>query len=102
LTVQAPALASLTIAPNPVQGSATTSVVGIVTLSSPAPATGLVVTLKSSDTAAATVPAAVTVASGKLTASFTVTHKKVTTQTSVTITATHASVTKTADLSVTP
>jgi hypothetical protein len=75
---------------------------GTVTLSSAAPAGGIVVTLTSSNTAAATVPSNVTVLQGATTATFTATTYTVTANQTVTVTATYASVNKTATLTVKP
>jgi hypothetical protein len=58
--------------------------------------------LSSSNTAAASVPATVTIAAGNTTATFRVSHFEVSTQTSVTLTATLAGTSKTATLTVTP
>jgi len=101
ITVLAPKLKSITITPGSVKGSATTAVTGTVTLTGPAPAGGVVIKLSSSDPSA-TVPASVTVAAGKSVATFKVGHTKVTTQTSVTLTATQGANTQTATLTVTP
>ncbi|MCX6379638.1 MAG: hypothetical protein NT023_09205 [Armatimonadetes bacterium] len=78
-------ITNLTLAPASVNGG--TSSVGTVTLKGPAGASGTVVNLKSSDTTIATVPASVTVASGKTTQSFTVTTKTVTADKTVAISA---------------
>jgi len=99
LTVTAPILSSLVLNPTTVKGSSPST--GTVTLTGPAPSGGTVVTLSSSATTVATVPASVTVAAGNASATFTVTTKTVTTTRTVTISATR-SVTKTASLTVTP
>jgi chitodextrinase len=70
-TQLAGALVSLAL--NPTTVTAPASSTGTVTLSGPAPAGGLAVTLTSSDTRKARVPATVTVAAGQSTATFTVT-----------------------------
>jgi hypothetical protein len=89
LTIQPlPVLNSVTVNPSSVVGSSTTVVTGTITVSGPAPAGGLVVKLSSSNTAAATVPASVTIAAGNTSATFAVGHKKVTATKNVTITAT--------------
>ena len=62
---------NLTFNPNPVVGGNNT--IGTVTLSSPAPSGGAVVTLSCSNTAVNTCPASVTVPSGQTSASFTAT-----------------------------
>ena len=102
VTIQPATLVSLTVAPTSVKGGSTTAVIGTVLLTGPAPTGGFVVTLFSSNTAVAKVPASVTVAAGKTTATFKVTDSKVTGQTSVTLSASLAGITKTVSLSVTP
>ncbi len=99
LTVTAPAITSLTLNPTTVRGL--TPSTGTVAISGPAPAAGTVVTLSSSSTAVATVPASVTVPAGNTSATFTITTKSVVTSTSVMISATKG-VTRTALLTVTP
>ncbi len=86
---------------NPAQVTGGASSTGTVTLSGPAPAGGIVVTL-ASDSAAASPTASVTVAAGNTTANFTITTKSVTSTTAATITATQNGVTKTAVLTVVP
>jgi hypothetical protein len=90
-------LTSLSLQPNSAPGGSTST--GTVTLSATG---GAVVTLSSSNTAAATVPASVTVLSPSTTATFPVTTKAVTTSTTVTITATLGDNTQTATLTVNP
>jgi hypothetical protein len=75
---------------------------GTATLTGPAPAGGLQVTLSSSNTGVATVPASVTVAAGATSAAFTVATSPVNQSTSVTITGVGGGVTRTASLTVTP
>ncbi len=103
--------ASLTVTPSTILSSLTlnpTSVVGgnssqgTVTLNGPAPSGGAVVTLSSSNTAVATVPASVTVPAGATSATFTVTTSAVTTATSSTISASYGGATATATLTVQP
>lgn len=65
-----PALSSLALSGKRAVGG--TVVTGTATLTSPAPAGGVVVTLSSDNTVAATVPPSVTVAGGSTTASFAV------------------------------
>src|SRR2546421_3242054 len=103
LTVQPqalPTLSSLTLNPTSVTGGAQSST-GTVTLRGPPPRGGAEVLL-SSNTAAATVPASVTVAAGASSATFTVSTSAVTASTPVTISASYAGVTKTASLTVLP
>jgi hypothetical protein len=61
-TVTEPALSSVSLSPATVQGGATAS--ATVTLTAPAPSGGAVVAFSSSNTAAATVPATMTVPAG--------------------------------------
>jgi polyisoprenoid-binding protein YceI len=61
-----------------------------------------VVKLSSSDPSVAAVPASVTVAAGRSTVTFKVSHHEVSTETSVSIGATISGVTQTATLTVTP
>jgi hypothetical protein len=93
-------LSSLTLTPTSVTGGASSQ--GRVTLSGAAPSGGAQVTLSSGNTAAATVPASVTVAAGATSATFTVTSRSVTASTSATINASYGGVTRTATLTVTP
>lgn|GEM_PF-6668274 len=81
---QAQTLSSLALSPTSVNGGVSST--GTVTLGSNAPAGGAVVNL-SSNNAAATVPASVTVASGTNSKTFTVTTSLVATNQNVTITA---------------
>jgi hypothetical protein len=80
-----PPLTGLTIAPASVAGGA--GATGSVTLQGPAPSGGASVQLSSSNTAAATVPPTVTVTAGATSASFPITSRAVTTDTSVVISA---------------
>jgi trimeric autotransporter adhesin len=98
LTVQTPVVSLLSLNPTTVKGGSPST--GTVTISGPAPSGGTVVTLSSSSTAVATVPASVTVAAGNTTATFTVTTKTVSNSTSVTVSATKGA-TQTANLTVT-
>lgn len=102
LTILPSTLASVSVSPASVKGSASTLVSGTISLTGPAPAGGLVVKLSSSDLGAASCPTSVRVSAGRSTATFVVSHKKVTAQEHVTITASLGSVTKTAMLTVTP
>jgi len=74
---------------------------GTVTLNCPSPYGGTVVSLSSSNTAAATVPSSVTVPAGQTSATFTVTGQSVSSATPVTITANYW-ISQTATLSVNP
>jgi len=76
------------------------SVDGVVTLSSGAPAGGAVVTLQSSDTSVATIPASVLVAAGSTSATFTVTTRATGGAFQLTISATYGGVTRTTNLTV--
>ncbi len=97
----APTLSSLTLNPTSVVGGVQSST-GTVTLSGAAPAGGAIVVLSSSNTAAARVPASVTVAAGATAATFTVTTSAVFSSTTVTVSGTYSGVTKSASLTVTP
>jgi hypothetical protein len=103
-TAQAPspgpaALSALTLSPTSVVGG--NSAQGTVTLTSAAPSGGAIVTLSSSNTAVATVPASVTIAGGATSATFTIPTQTVTASSSVTISAAYGGVSKTATLTVT-
>jgi len=98
LTILAPSVLSLTLAPQAIDGGGTS--VGTVTLNVPAPAGGVVVSLNSSDPSTATVPGSVTVPAGSKTASFNVNTTPVTTDKTVSITATRGSSSKSATLLV--
>jgi hypothetical protein len=102
VTPTAAAVTVSTVSLNPASVTGGTSSTGIVTLTAAAHAGGMVVTLASNNTAAATVPATVTVAAGATTATFTVTTKAVTASTAVAISAAAGGVTKSATLTVNP
>jgi len=94
----APKLSSVTLNPSTLRGGASST--GTVALTGPAPAGGVVVKLTSSKTSVATVPASITIAAGKSSATFTVPTKTVSANTSVVVSASSNGVTKTATLSV--
>jgi hypothetical protein len=93
-------LQALTMNPTTVVSGANST--GTVTLSSGAPAGGIVVSLSSSHTASASVPATVTVAAGATSATFTATTATVSASTAVTISAVYNGVARTATLTVNP
>ena len=93
------ALSTVSVNPSSVTGGSASQ--GTVTLTAAAPAGGFAVSL-SDDSAAATVPASVTVAQGATSATFSITTTTVAASTPVTITAAAGSVTRTATLTVTP
>jgi len=95
----APSLSSLTLNPTTVTGGAQSST-GTVTLSGPAPAGGVQVTLSSDNTAAARVPSSVIVPAGATSASFTVNTSVVLLSTSATISASYNGTTRKAVLAV--
>lgn len=101
VTVLPPVLSGL-VTPSSIVGAASTSVTGTVSLASPAPKAGLVVTLLSNTPSVASVPASVTVGGGKTSATFPITTTAVVTKTSVQVSATFGSVTKKVTLSVIP
>src|SRR3989454_926118 len=80
-----PMLSSIALNPMSVTGGSPST--GTVTLSGPAPSGGAAVSLLSGNTAAATVPASVTVAAGASSVTFTVSTSAVTSSTAVTISA---------------
>ncbi len=96
---RAPALTALTLSPTTVAGGSSST--GTVTLSAAAPSGGTVVTV-SDNSAAATVPASVTVAAGATNRTFTVTTSAVTSQTPVTISGSSGGATQSATLTVNP
>src|SRR5467141_2569424 len=95
-----PTLSSVALNPMSVTGGSPST--GTVILSGPAPSGGAAVSLSSDNTAAATVPASVTVAAGASSSTFTVSTSTVTASAPVTITGSYGGVTKTASLTVTP
>jgi hypothetical protein len=95
-----PALSGLAVSPASVAGGSSST--GTATLSAAAPSGGLVVSLSSSNTAAATVPASVTVAAGATSKTFTVATSAVGGTTPVTITASAGGSTQTATVTVNP
>lgn len=95
----APTLSSLTLNADRVVGG--TPVTGTVTLTSAAPAGGLVVTLTSDNTVAATVPPSVAVAAGAASATFPVSTNQVTNSQSSIIIGTAGGLTRHAVLTVT-
>lgn len=100
LTVNPPALESLTLDPNTVVGGNPST--GRVALNAPAPAGGLQVQLSSNNPNVASVPASVTVPAGQRSATFTVNTQAVASQTQVTITATLNGRSRSATLTVNP
>ena len=100
LTVNPVQVQSLTLSPTAVVGGIGNAT-ATVTLTGAAPSTGAIVTLSSNNTAAATVPATVTVAPNATTASFTVTSKAVSVAANAAISATYIA-TALATLTVNP
>jgi hypothetical protein len=94
------ALSSLTLNPTTVKGGRSSN--GTVTLSRPAPAGGVIVTLGSNNKQAAVVPNSVAVPSGATSATFAVKTNVVSMKKIVTISASYARVIKTAKLTLTP
>jgi hypothetical protein len=99
-TAGPPTLSSIALSPSTVVGGNGST--GTVTLSAAAPSGGAQVTLWSSNTSAATVPASVTVAAGAASATFAAATSVVTTNTPVTITGSHGGTSRTATLTLTP
>jgi hypothetical protein len=103
LTVNPVAAASVTLSPNVVVGGRVTAATNLVTLNAPAPPGGASVTLSSSNSAVASVPASVAVAAGATVSdNFPITTVAVAARTIVTISATCGGVTQTATLTVNP
>jgi uncharacterized repeat protein (TIGR03803 family) len=94
-----PTVSSMTLNPTSVVGGNNST--GTVTLSSPAPSGGSVVSL-SSNSSSASVPSSVTVSSGSTSANFTVTTTSVTSTTTAVITATLGSSSQQASLTINP
>jgi subtilisin family serine protease len=90
-----------TVSVNPVSVNGGTAATGTVTLGSPAPAGGVVVALTSSS-AAAVVPASVTVPAGASTATFAISTTSVVASTAAVVTASSLGVSKTTTLTVNP
>jgi hypothetical protein len=99
-TASAPALSTLALNPTSVVGGNTSQ--GTVTLTSAAPSGGAIVTLSSSNTSVATVPASVTVAAGATSVTFTVSTVSVSASTPATISGAYGGVTRSATLTVAP
>lgn len=98
LTLLTPTVSSLSISPNVVVGGVNTA--GLVTISAAAPTGGKTVTLASSNTAAATVPASVVIPAGSTTFGFGITTYGVTANRGVVITATTGAISRTAFFAV--
>ncbi len=98
VTYPVPASVSL----NPTSVNSNSTATGTLTLNCPSPYGGTVVSLSSSNTAAATAPSSVTVAAGQTSATFVATSQAVSAATSVTITASYNGVSQTATLTVNP
>ncbi len=99
LTVTPLTLTSVGVSPTSVTGGSVAA--GTATLTGPAPSGGVVVTLTSSNTSAATVPASVTVPAGASAGLFTVTTLAVGSTATSTITATYSGTSRTTTLTVT-
>ena len=95
-----PALSAVTLSPTTVTSG--TGSTGTVTLTSAAPTGGASVSLASSNTAVATVPNAVLVPAGSVSATFAVTSQAVSSSSSATVTATFGGLTRSAALTVNP
>ncbi|MGZ5528353.1 MAG: beta strand repeat-containing protein, partial [Limisphaerales bacterium] len=99
LTVNRPALSTVSVNPTSVKGG--TSSTGTVALTGAAPTGGSVVTLSDNSSAAAE-PSSMTVPAGAITATFTITTRTVTSTRNVTISGSFNGTTRTATLSITP
>jgi acetyl esterase/lipase len=100
LTVQAPALSTLTLSPASFTGGCKTSTLK-VTLSGKAPAGGMTVTLSNTNPAA-TMPASLTVPAGATSVSYTISAPAVTSDQTGTVTATLGTVNRSGTLTVRP
>jgi len=98
VTIQPAALMSVTLNPSNILGGSTA--VGKVTLTGPAPASGIVVTLTSSQSAQAKAPLKLIIPSGARSATFDVTTTSVSRKTVVAIAASFGGVTKSAALTL--
>jgi hypothetical protein len=98
VTIQPAALMSVTLNPSNILGGSTA--VGKVTFTGPAPASGIVVTLTSSQSAKAKAPLKLIIPSGARSATFDVTTTSVSRKTVVTIAASFGGVTKSAALTL--
>ena len=101
LKVEPPTVLSISVSPTTVKGSASTSVIGKVTLSGPAPTGGVAISLASSNSVAI-VPTTVKIPAGATVATFTVKHSKVTSQLNVNISETLDGLTNSTTLTITP
>ena len=97
---EAASLSAVSVSPSSVAGGVAST--GTVRLASVAPSGGHVISLSSSNTAAATVPSSVTIAAGKNTATFSIKTFPTTSNKITSIYATLGSVTKSVVLTVTP
>jgi len=93
-------ISNLTLSPTSVVSGGTST--ATVTLSSPAPTSGALVTLSSADNTVASVPASVTVAAGNTIATFTISASGVSSSSTTAISASYGGVTRSANLTVTP
>src|SRR5215218_8061282 len=97
-TVASATLSTLSLSPTTVVGG--NSATGTVTLTSAAPSGGFTVSLSSNNTAAATVPASVTVPAGSTSATFAVTTNSVSNSQSSTIIASAGGITRSSTITV--
>ncbi len=102
LAVQPPGLDGVSLSASGVVGGSTTNIVGTVYLSGPAPISGLVITLKSSSASLVKVPISAKISGGTTSATFTVSHKMVSSLVTYTITAGLGTLTKTTTLTLSP
>jgi uncharacterized repeat protein (TIGR03803 family) len=93
---------ALTLSVSPASVTGGTNATGTVTLTSPAPNGGAVVTLSSGNPPAASVPATITIPKGKTSKTFAITTSAVTSATPVSISASYGGTTAPASLTVNP
>ena len=102
VTLDPTQVVSISTTPTSLVGGSQATASGTVVINSSAGSSGVSVSLKSSNTAALVVPATVKVASGATAATFTITHKRVTTSQTVTITATYGGVSQKTTITLNP
>ncbi len=102
LTILPPSLKGFTVTPTTVKGSGNAIVTGNVTLSSPAPISGLTISLSNPNSNAVQLPTTVVIPGGKTSATFRISHSAVSSNQSVTLFASLNGVSLASTLNVTP
>ena len=101
LSIVAPHLVGVSVKPSTVKGSSRAEVIGTVTLSGPAPKGGQKIMIATSNPKATSVPASITIAAGRTSGTFVVSHVAVGSTVSVNLGASLGDSTKIATLTVT-